>query len=157
MTDKEFKQLTRAQLIDVIYQLQLQVDDLAGQNQELKNALEDKRIRMENAGNIADAALVINDCFRSAQNAAEQYLNEIKALRQEAQEERERLLAEARAEADAIRREAQEEQERLLSEARAEAKFIVDAARKMRMDMNAAINVILEAHGQSSGHTGDGV
>ena len=36
-----------------------------------------------NAGNIADAALEINNCFSSAQNAAEQYLNEIKAIREE--------------------------------------------------------------------------
>ena len=32
MTDKEFKRLSRAQLIDIIYQLQLQIDEL---NEEL--------------------------------------------------------------------------------------------------------------------------
>ena len=67
-----------------------------------KRELADKRIRLSNAGNIADAALEINDCFRSAQNAAEQYLNEIKAIREETEAERQRILSQARAEAEAI-------------------------------------------------------
>ena len=102
MTDKEFKRLTRSQLIDIIYQFQLQVDKLTEQNQELERELADKRLRLSHAGNIADAALEINDCFRSAQNAAEQYLNEIKAIREETEAERQRILAQAQAEAATI-------------------------------------------------------
>ena len=102
MTDKEFKRLGRAQLIDIIYQLQLQVDALTQQKQELEEALEDKRLRMLNAGNIAEAALELNNCFRSAQDAANQYLDEIKAMREETEAEREQILARARAEAEQI-------------------------------------------------------
>ena len=36
MTDKEFKRLSRAQLIEVIYQLQLQIDSLTEQNEKLE-------------------------------------------------------------------------------------------------------------------------
>jgi cell division septum initiation protein DivIVA len=102
MTDKEFKRLSRAQLIDIIYQLQLQIDKLNEEKQELESELADKRLRLSNAGNIAEAALEMNDCFRSAQNAAEQYLNEIKAIREETEAERQRILAQAQAEAEAI-------------------------------------------------------
>ena len=102
MTDKEFRRLSRAQLIDIIYQLQLQIDKLNEEKQKLENELADKRLRLNNAGNIADAALEINDCFRSAQNAAEQYLNEIKAIREETEIQRQIILEEARAEAEAI-------------------------------------------------------
>ena len=102
MTDKEFKRLSRAQLIEIIYQLQLQIDKLNEEKQALENELEDKRLRLQSAGNIAEAALEINDCFRSAQNAAEQYLNEIKAIREEAEAQRQRILAETQAEAEAI-------------------------------------------------------
>ena len=102
MTDKEFKRLSRAQLIDIIYQLQLQIDKLSEHTQELESELKDKRLRLSNAGNIADAALEINDCFRSAQNAAEQYLSEIKLMREETAAERERIITEAQAEAEAI-------------------------------------------------------
>ena len=82
MTDKEFQRLSRARLIEIIYQLQLNQEKLTEENQQLKAALEDKRLRMEEAGNIAEAALIMNDVFRNAQNAAEQYLNEIKTIRE---------------------------------------------------------------------------
>ena len=103
MTDKEFKRLSRAQLVDIIYQLQLKIDELSKQKQELEDALEDKRLRIDNVGNLAEAALEMNDCFRSAQNAAEQYLNEIKAMRRETEAARERILAAAREEAETIK------------------------------------------------------
>ena len=107
MTDKEFKRLSRAQLIDIIYQLQLQVDELEDRNASLEKALEDKRLRIENAGNIAQAALEINDCFRSAQNAAEQYLTEIKTMYAEIDVQRQKILDDARAEAAEIMANAQ--------------------------------------------------
>lgn len=102
MTDKEFKRLSRAQLIDIIYQLQLQLDQLTEQNQSLEKALQDKRLRLSHAGNLAEAALEINDCFCSAQKAAEHYLSEIEAMYANVETERQRLLAEARMEADLI-------------------------------------------------------
>ena len=102
MTDKEFKRLSRAQLIDIIYQFQLQVDKLTEENQKLERELADKRLRLNNAGSIADAAIEINNCFSNAQNAAEQYLNEIKAIREDTEAERQRILAQAQAEAAAI-------------------------------------------------------
>ena len=110
MTDKEFKRLSRAQLIEIIYQLQLQVDELDERNKALEKALEDKRLRIENAGNIAEAALAVNDCFRSAQNAADQYLAEIKAIYDEVEVQRQKILAEARAEAEQMMANAQKPQ-----------------------------------------------
>ena len=102
MTDKEFKRLKRSQLIEVIYQLQLHVDSLTEKNRALEDALEDRRLRIRNAGDIAQAALVINDCFKNAQSAAEQYLNEIKALREEIETERREVLEQAEKEAAMI-------------------------------------------------------
>ena len=102
MTDKEFKRLNRAQLIDIIYQLQLQIEQLNEEKLGLENELAEKRLRLSNVGNIAEAALEINNCFRSAQSAAEQYLNEIKAIRVETEAKRQQILADAQAEAKAI-------------------------------------------------------
>ena len=110
LTDKEFKRLSRDQLIDIIYQLQLQIEELTGRTQKLQKALKDKRFRINNAGNIAEAALEINDCFRSAQNAADQYLNEIRAMHKDAEAECERMLAQAREEAAAIKANAKRNQ-----------------------------------------------
>lgn len=132
MTDKEFKRLGRAQLIDIIYQFQLQVDKLTEENRDLERELADKRIRLSNAGNIAEAALEINNCFRSAQNAAEQYLNEIKAIREETEAERQRILSQARAAAEAI----------------------VADAKKTQSDYDSAIDAISREYGQSHSDNG---
>ena len=132
MTDKEFRQLSRAQLIDIIYQFQLQVDKLTEKNQNLERELADKRLRLQNAGNIAEAALEINDFFRSAQAAAEQYLEEIKAIREETETERQRILSEARAEAAAI----------------------LAGAKKTQSDYDSAIEAILEEYGQRHSDNG---
>ena len=132
MTDKEFKRLSRAQMIEIIYQLQLQIEKLNEQTEMLESELADKRLRLSNAGNIADAALEINDCFRSAQNAAEQYLNEIKAIREETEAERQRILSEARAEAAAI----------------------ITGAKKTQGDYDSAIEAILKEYGQSHSDNG---
>lgn len=102
MTDKEFKRLGRAQLIEIIYQLQLELDKVNEKKQALEKKLADKRLYLSNAGNIAEAALQINDCFRSAQNAAEQYLNEIKAIREETEAQRQQILAQAQTEAETM-------------------------------------------------------
>jgi cell division septum initiation protein DivIVA len=132
MTDKEFKRLSRAQLIEIIYQLQLQIDKLNEEKQALENELEDKRLRLQSAGNIAEAALEINDCFRSAQNAAEQYLNEIKAIREETDTERQRILKEAKAEAEAI----------------------IAGAKNTQGDYDSAIEAILKEYKQSHSDNG---
>lgn len=132
MTDKEFKRLSRHQLIEIIYQFQLQIDKLTEQNQELERELADKRLRLENAGNIANAALEINDCFRSAQNAAEQYLNEIQTIRDETERERQSILSQAQAEAAAI---------------------IADA-KKTQDDYDSAIEEIMKEYGQSHSDNG---
>ena len=105
MTDKEFKRLNRAQLIEIIYQLQLEIDKLSEHNKALEKALEDKRLKITNAGNLAEAALEINNCFQSAQNAADQYLNEIKLIYAEAEKEKERIIEDARRQAGQIRTE----------------------------------------------------
>ena len=127
MTDKEFKRLNRAQLIEIIYQFQMKVDKLTEQNQELERELADKRLRLNNAGSIADAAIEINNCFSNAQNAAEQYLNEIKVSQEATDAERRRILAQAQA----------------------DASVIMSGAKDKRKDLDAAIEAILAEYNQS--------
>ena len=41
MTDKEFKRLSRSQLIEIIYQLQLKQEELIADNEKLASELAD--------------------------------------------------------------------------------------------------------------------
>ena len=59
MTDKEFKRLSRSQLIDIIYQLQLKQEELTADNEKLSKALADKRLRVSKTGNIAEIMHII--------------------------------------------------------------------------------------------------
>ena len=102
MTDREFKRLSRSQLIDIIYQLQIKQKELEDENLKLKEELEDKRIRMRQAGNIAEASLAIHNVMQAAQDAASQYLEEIRIMHTETEEKCQRLLEKAQKDADDI-------------------------------------------------------
>ena len=129
MTDKEFKRLSRPQLIDIIYQLQLKQNELTADNEKLSAELENKRLRLSNAGNIAEAALEIHNIMQSAQDAAALYLEEIRILREDAAEDRQRALEKAQQESDAILSQARSEAEAILAQARTEADAILAQAR----------------------------
>lgn len=88
MTDKEFRRLKRSQLIDIIYHLEKELEEQKKQNEELRKQLEDKTIRIQNAGSIANAAIELNQLFETAQKTADQYIASVKA-------ETERIKAEA--------------------------------------------------------------
>lgn len=117
MTDKEFKRLNRSQLIEIIYQLQLRQEEITAANERLSKELEDKRIRVDKAGNIADAALEINNVMQAAQSAAAQYLDEV---RLRADEEGRQILQEARDEAAVIILQAQVEAAKIIAQAKQE-------------------------------------
>lgn len=121
MTDKEVKRLSRSQLIEIIYQLQTREEELTDKNRRLEEELRSKRIRMENAGNIAEAALELNDVFRSAQNAAAQYLSEIQIVRETAEKERQQIILAA-----------QEEARQIIQKAKDEASLIVDDTQRTK-------------------------
>ena len=114
MTDKEFKRLSRHQLIDIIYQFQIKVEELTAENERLTQELADKRLRIDDAGNIAEAALGIHNVFTAAQDAAAHYIEEIQ-LRVDG--EYKRILKEANERAAAIINNAQQEAKKVAAQA----------------------------------------
>lgn len=114
MTDKELRRLSRSELIDIIYELQKQNQQKDAAYQELQNELEKKTLILSEAGSIAEAALQINDVFKAAQAAADQYVLSVEAMSGEA----EKTVAEARLERDRIIREAQEKAKKIEESAR---------------------------------------
>ena len=139
MTDKEFKRLSRAQLIEIIYQLQLKVEELTAENKKLNDELTEKRIRIDHAGNIAEAALGINDVMQTAQKAAQQYLDEIRTMHSEAEASCQRMLEETE---NACRRRLEEAE----AEAEREAAAIVAEAKKYYSAYGSVVDSILEEY-----------
>lgn len=117
MTQKELKHLSRGELLQMLIE---QVEE----NQELKNALsqaqtelKNRRIALDNAGSIAEAALQLNGVFSAAQNACEQYLKNIRLYCKQQKDAATRLVEESRAEAERLLAEARQECDRLRQEA----------------------------------------
>ena len=118
MTDKEFKRLSRSELIEIIYQLQLKQEELAADNEKLEKALADRRIRVNKAGNIAEAALELHNVMQSAQDAADHYVEETKTR---VDIERRRIVKDAREKAEVIVAKARQEADRIIAQAKKEA------------------------------------
>ncbi|MCD8188605.1 MAG: hypothetical protein LUD78_00010 [Clostridiales bacterium] len=84
MADKELRSMNRTELIEIIYALQQEERALRAENEQLRRQLEDKILRMEKVGSIAEAALSLNHIFEDADAAARQYLDSLKALNESA-------------------------------------------------------------------------
>lgn len=115
MTDKEFKRLSRPQLIEVIYQLQLKLEEMTAENERLSQELADKRLRVDDVGNIAEAALSIHNVFTTAQDAAAHYIEEIQIR---VDSEYKRILKEANEKAAQIIKNAQQKTDETAAQAK---------------------------------------
>ena len=77
MTNKELRKLSRAELIDILFELQTQNENLTAENRELAAQLESRQLQITEAGSIAEAALRLNGVFEAAQAAAELAAREV--------------------------------------------------------------------------------
>ena len=103
MVTKELKNLSRRELVDIIYLMkkneQLLQDEIASLRDEiasLQDALQDKQFRLSTAGSIAEAAISVTNVFSSAQAAADLYLQELARMKQDAEIECVKMIDEAK-------------------------------------------------------------
>ena len=120
MADRELRRMHRAELIEIIYALKQSEDQLKAQNAALTAQLQDRQLRLESAGSIAQAALELNNVFAAAQAAADDYLHSVQAsvadtnataanTLSQARSEAKRILEQAQADADSLKAQAQQE------------------------------------------------
>lgn len=107
MTSKELKRLSRADLLELLLAQTRETETLKKKLQEAEEELENRRFRMSNAGSLAEAMVEINNVMAAAQSAADQYLENIAAMEEE-----------ARKKCDLMIQAAQKEARRILDEAR---------------------------------------
>ena len=102
MFSKELKRLSRRELVDIIYQLKKNEQQMQEKIEQLEGALQEKRIQISVAGSIAEAALDISNVFATAQRAADLYLQEIACMKEDAKQECEKMIEAARQTASQI-------------------------------------------------------
>ncbi len=115
MTGKELKKLSRAELLEMLIAQSREVASLKEQLDDAVKQLNDRRILIDEAGSIAQAALSLNGVFEAAQNAAKEYTENI-------QRQADMLLADAQARCAALEAETQEKCAVMIQNAREQTK-----------------------------------
>ena len=90
MTEREMKAMSKAQLMEAMTALTREKDELNERVEKLTAQLKEAREKaasradaLKSAGSIAEASMALNGVFSAAQAAADQYVEEVKRLREE--------------------------------------------------------------------------
>jgi hypothetical protein len=96
MNNNDLKRLSRRELVDVIYQMKKNEEQLRAEIAALQDELRQKRINISEAGTIASAAADITQLFAVAQRAADIYLQEIADMRADTERECAKIIENAK-------------------------------------------------------------
>ncbi len=78
MTDKELRKLGRSDLLEILLAQSKEINELKAQVKELTEKLDDRSIKYESAGSLAEAAINVSGIINAAQQAADIYLENLK-------------------------------------------------------------------------------
>lgn len=78
MTDKEFKKLHRADLIEIIYEYQRREKAMQEEIASLRAQLGERSLKLKDAGSIAEAVIRLNALFETAQKTADDYVEQVR-------------------------------------------------------------------------------
>ena len=139
---KELRRLSRTELLELMIEQSKELDRVRQELVIAKAQLNDREIRLRQAGSIAEASLALGKVFETAQAAADEYLKSVRMQSMCSDEDWERILDEAiaRREADDLQSHKAERKNRrsrlkvrivsprgLRAEARAEEARLTDA------------------------------
>ena len=108
MTDKELKKLSRVDLLEMLVSQSKEIERLQALLDEANAKLDSRVIAISEAGSIANASLQLNSVFTAAEEAASQYLENIKLLSDQQEARCQEMEAACAAECEAMRAETQE-------------------------------------------------
>lgn len=132
MTDREFRHLRRAELIEIIYKLQETEAALRAENTSLTERLNARDLKLSQAGSIAEAAMSLNNVFESAQAAADQYVVQVRQLQADTESRTVQMLSDAQAQQAEILSGAERQRDAMLAEAEEKRSAVLsDAAKKL--------------------------
>lgn len=152
MTDKELKKLNREELLRIMLEQSKEIQRLQDKLEETQRELDDKTLKIDQAGSLAEASLQLSGVFEAAERACQQYTENIRLLsqrqsqvcsrqEQESREMAQKILVEARQQAAELEKNTKVQCQQMLEEARAQSqKYWEDASKKL--------NAIVEAHGE---------
>lgn len=78
MNEKNLKRLSKLELLEMLRSQELEIVSLREEISGLEEKLKSRKLEIQKAGSIAEASLAVNNVFEAAQQAAEQYLMNVK-------------------------------------------------------------------------------
>lgn len=130
MTDKELHKLSRKELLELMLEQSRQLDELREQLRQAQEQLTSRRLLLNKAGSIAEAALQVNRVFEAAQAAAEQYLENVQTLSGRQAEVCQQLADESQKKAEALLRETQARCQTMEAQTRAKCEAMTRQAKE---------------------------
>lgn len=94
--------MSRRELMDIIYKMKKNEQQMREEIACLQDELQNKRIRLSMAGSVAEAAAAVTNLFSAAQATADIYLQEISCMKEEAEKECAAKIEEANKAAEKI-------------------------------------------------------
>ena len=129
MTDRDIRKLSRRDLLQMLIEQSQEVQALREKLAEAEKALEDKTIAIDNAGSIAEAALRLSGIFQAAQDASQQYIDNVRKLTQRQEEDFDLTEEQSLAKAKRILEEAEEQRTKMERDTKAKCGEMLREAR----------------------------
>ena len=103
MKEKELKRLNRAELLQLLLEQTQEMERLREALKKAQDRLEERHLKVTEAGDLAHAVLAVNNVMEAAQQAAQQYIDSIAAMEAETKEKCQALIRQAQEEAARIK------------------------------------------------------
>ena len=145
MTDKDLRRLSRSELLEMLIAQTEENDRLKIRLEQAEAQLRDRRIAIDKAGSLAEAALSLNGVFQAAEAAAQQYLENIQRISGQQDTICRSMKEKTEKETARMRQEAQAYSQKVHAEADAYWKQIVAKAAKLLSDQEALREMIRAA------------
>lgn len=107
MTERELKRMSRTEILELllsqtnrIEELEEKLKEATAKAQEATEQMQDRQLKIEQAGSIAEASLQLSGIFNDAQAAADQYLENVRKIEEDTKQQSDKLLADTRVQCD---------------------------------------------------------
>lgn len=125
MTEQELRRLRRAELLEMMLDLNKENEVLRAQLAKAHKQLANRTVATENAGSLAEAALQISGVFEAAQEACEIYRMNLQQRTEEQEGICARMEKESREKCEAMEAEAQEKYNAMIAQAQAQCNSLL--------------------------------
>lgn len=121
MTERDLRKLRRSDLLEMLLEQSKELDQMRTQLKQAQDRLSDRKIAVQEAGSLAEAALQLSGVFEAAEEACAQYLYNIRHLSANQEQICAQKEQETNERCDRMLRETKERCERMILEAKQQA------------------------------------